>query len=465
MGTYDIAFIGGGPGGYVGAIRAAQLGLKVALFERDRVGGVCLNRGCIPSKALLKNADVVELVRKAGDWGIEVSDAAFDMGAAIDRSRQVVDRIVAGVEGLLRDNGIDVITGTASLKDSTTVECNGESHAATNIVLGTGASARMLPGVHADGQVVITSREALEMRRTPGRAVIIGAGPVGVEFAHFWASYGAQITLVEMLDTLMPQEDPDIGRALGRSFTNRGMRCLPKTRVESVEVKDGVARVAISGGKGSETIESDTVLVAIGFVPNTHDLNLEAAGVATERGFIAIDDQMRTSVPNIYAIGDVTGKLMLAHVASHQGMLAAETIAGNRVPAIDYLQMPRGSFCQPQIGSLGYTEAQAKAAGFDVKVGRFPLTALGRAIAIGDTEGFVKVVADKETGQMLGIHMIGHDINELLGEAALGALLEATTVDIGFAVHVHPSLGEALKEAALAADGEAIHISYRRASR
>jgi dihydrolipoamide dehydrogenase len=303
------------------------------------------------------------------------------------------------------------------------------------------------------------------MRRTPGRAVIIGAGPVGVEFAHFWASYGAQITLVEMLDTLMPQEDPDIGRALGRSFTNRGMRCLPKTRVESVEVKDGVARVAISGGKGSETIESDTVLVAIGFVPNTHDLNLEAAGVATERGFIAIDDQMRTSVPNIYAIGDVTGKLMLAHVASHQGMLAAETIAGNRVPAIDYLQMPRGSFCQPQIGSLGYTEAQAKAAGFDVKVGRFPLTALGRAIAIGDTEGFVKVVADKETGHMLGIHMIGHDINELLGEAALGALLEATTVDIGFAVHVHPSLGEALKEAALAADGEAIHISYRRASR
>lgn len=465
MGSYDIAIVGGGPGGYVAAIRAAQLGLKVGLFERDRVGGLCLNWGCIPSKALLKNADVVELVRHAEDWGIRVSDTSFDISAAINRSREVVDRMVGGVEGLLRDNGVEVIKGTASLKDRTTLASNGETHSAKNIILATGASARMLPGVAIDGQVVLTSREALELRRAPGRAVIIGAGPVGVEFAHFWASYGTQVTLVEMLDTLMPLEEPDIGRALRRSFVNRGMRCLPKTRVDGIEVKDGIARVGISGDEGQETLEADVVLVAIGFVPHTQGLDLEAAGVATERGFITIDDQMRTNVPNIYAIGDVTGKVMLAHVASHQGTLAAEIIAGKRVPAIDYVQMPRATFCQPQIGSVGYTEAQAKAAGFDVKTGRFPLTALGRAIAIGDTEGFIKVVAERDGGQVLGIHLIGHDINELLGEASLTMLLEATTIELGFAVHAHPTLGEALKEAALAADGEAIHIAHRKALR
>lgn len=465
MGSYDVAIIGGGPGGYVAAIRAAQLGRSVALFERERVGGLCLNWGCIPSKALLKNADVVNLVRNSSDWGISVSDVSFDIAGAIERSRKVVDRLVTGVEGLLKDNGVEVRIGEAALDGRNAVRSGGERHEAKNIILATGAVARALPGVQIDGEVVITSREALAMKRTPERAVIIGAGPVGTELAHFWASYGAQVTLVEMLDTLVPNEDADLGRALKRSFEGRGMRCLVKTRVDGVEVKDRVARVQVSGEAGAETIEADVVLVAIGFTPNSQGLNLESAGIGTQRGFISIDDQMRTNVPNVYAIGDVTGKLMLAHVASHQGTLAAEVIAGEQPPAIDYAQMPRGTFCQPQVGSIGYTEAQAKQAGFETKTGRFPLSALGRAIAIGETEGFVKVVADAPTGQVLGIHMIGHDINELLGEATLISLLEATTKEVGFAVHCHPSLGEALKEAALAADGEAIHIARRKGAR
>lgn len=465
MTSYDVAIIGGGPGGYVAALRAAQLGLKTAVFERERIGGLCLNWGCIPSKALLKNADVVSFVRNANDWGISVKDPTFDMGSAIDRSRRVVDRLVSGVEGLLKDAAVDVHIGNASFKGPKTIVSNGQEHTAKSVIVATGATARQLPGAATDGKTIITSREGLELRETPKRAVIIGAGPIGVEFAHFWASYGTNVTLIELLDTLVPLEDPDIGRALKRSFEGRGMTCLVKSKVDGVEAKDGGARVTVSGEGGQQTIEADVVLVAIGFIPHTQDLNLESTGVATQRGFISIDENMQTNVPGIYAVGDVTGKLMLAHVASHQGVLAAEHIAGQRIPATDYIQMPRGTFCQPQIGSIGYTEAAAKAAGYEVKTGRFPLTALGRAIAVGDTEGFVKVVADVHTGQVLGIHMIGHDINELLGEATLISLLEATTIEVGFAVHVHPSLGEALKEAALAADGEAIHIARRKGTR
>ena len=465
MASYDVAIIGGGPGGYVAAIRAAQLGLSVGLFERERVGGLCLNWGCIPSKALLKNAEVVSFVRNASDWGIGIKDATFDMGSAIDRSRVVVDRLVSGVEGLLRDGGVTTHIGEASFKGPHTIVSNGQEHAAKNVIIATGATARQLPGAAVDGKTVITSREALELREMPARAVIIGAGPIGAEFAHFWASYGTNVTIVELLDTLVPLEDPDVGRALRRSFEARGMTCLVKAKVDGVEVKKGVAKVSVSGADGTQVFDADVVLVAIGFVPHTQGLNLEAAGVATQRGFITIDDNMQTNVPGIYAVGDVTGKLMLANVASHQGTLAAEHIAGRRVPSTDYIQVPRATFCQPQIGSIGYTESAARTAGYEVKTGRFPLTALGRAIASGDTEGFVKVVADVRTGQVLGIHMIGHDINELLGEATIISLLEATTIEVGFAVHVHPSLGEALKEAALAADGEAIHIARRKGAR
>ncbi|MGE5594811.1 MAG: dihydrolipoyl dehydrogenase [Hyphomicrobiales bacterium] len=465
MASYDVGVIGGGPGGYVAAIRAAQLGLNVALFERDRVGGLCLNWGCIPSKALLRNADVVNLVRDAQKWGIGVNEPTFDLGSAVDRSRQVVDKVVGGVEGLLRDNGVTTIQGTAELAGPNAVVVNGERHELKNIIIATGAGTRMLPGVEIDGQVVVTSREALVVRTPPPRVVIIGAGPVGVEFAHTWASYGSKVTIVELLDTLVPLEEPEVGRTLRRSYEGRGITCMTGTKVESVEVQDGHATVKVSSGEQRETLEADLVLVAVGFVPHTEGLNLESSGVATERGFITINDQMQTNVPNVYAIGDVTGRLLLAHVAMQQGVLAAEHIAGKQVPVLDYIQMPRATFCQPQIGSIGYTEKQAKDAGFKVKTGRFPLTALGKAVAMGETEGFVKVVADEPTGQVLGIHMIGHDVNDLLGEATMIALLEATTIEVGFAVHAHPTIAEAIKEAALAVNGEAIHIARRRANR
>ena len=372
---------------------------------------------------------------------------------------------MSGVETLLRDGGVEVINGSASLKDAHTLVCDGKSYEANSIILATGASTRTLPSVPLDGKVILTSREALEVRTVPPRAVVIGAGPVGVEFAHIWASYGSQVTVVELLDTLVPLEEPESGRLLRRSFEARGIRCLTKTRVEGAERKGAVAAVKVSGETGEETLEAEMVLVAVGFVPHTQGLNLEAVGVATERGFITIDDQMQTNVPGIYAIGDVTGKLMLAHVAMEQGVIAAEHIAGQRVAALDYVQMPRATFCQPQIGSIGYTEQQAKAAGYSVKTGRFPFTALGKAIAVGETEGFVKVVADEPTGQVIGIHIVGHDANDLLGEATMIALLEATTIEVGFAVHAHPTLAEAMKEAALAVNGEAIHIARRKLAR
>jgi len=468
MASYDVAIIGGGPGGYVAAIRAAQLGLSVVLFERDRVGGLCLNWGCIPSKALLRNADVVNFVRDAEKWGVGVSNPTFDLGSAVDRSRKVVEQLVGGVETLLKSHGVTVTNGAARLGpqrgNGHTVECEGKSYDAEHVIIATGASTRSIPAAPIDGKVVVTSHEALLVREAPKRAVVIGAGPVGVEFAHLWASYGSQVTIVELLDTLVPLEEPDSGRLLKRSFEARGITCLVKTKVESVKVNRAKATVAVSGDGGERTLEAEAVLVAIGFVANTQGLGLETAGVATDHGFISIDNQMRTNVPGIYAIGDVTGKLMLAHVASEQGVVAAEHIAGKQVPVLDYVQMPRATFCQPQVGSIGYTEQAAKAAGFTVKTGRFPLTALGKAIAVGETEGFVKVVADVPTGQVLGIHMIGHDMNDLLGEATMVALLEATTIEVGFAVHAHPTLAEAIKEAALAANGEAIHIVQRKNS-
>ncbi|WBL36254.1 dihydrolipoyl dehydrogenase [Tepidiforma flava] len=465
MAQWDVAVIGGGPGGYVAAIRAAQLGLKTAVFEKERVGGLCLNWGCIPSKALLKNADVVNAVREGAQWGLTGAEAVrFDYGAAVDRSRRVVDQIVGGVEGLLRDNGVELIAAEARLTGTRTVAAGGAEHRAANIIIATGAGPRVLPGLEPDGETVITSREALARRDAPRRAVIIGAGPVGVEFAHLWASYGSEVTLIELMETLLPLEDPEIGRLLKRSFEARGIRCLVGTRVAGIERTSAGALVRTQAEGSASAIEAETVLVAVGFTPRTEGLGLEAAGVRTTRGFIEIDGRMATNVPGVYAVGDVTGKLMLAHVASQQGVLAAEAIAGLQRPEPDYVQMPRATFCQPQAGSIGYTEAGARQAGFEVKTGRFPLTALGKAVAAGHTEGFVKVVVDAATGQVLGIHMVGHDINDLLGEATMVAMLEATTAELGFAVHAHPTLPEALKEAALAADGEAIHIAKRRAA-
>jgi len=462
MNRYDVAIIGGGPGGYVAAIRAAQLGFSTVLFERERVGGLCLNWGCIPSKALLRNADVLALVREAGRWGIEVGEVRADYTAAVERSRRVVDQIVGGVEGLLRDNGVSLVPAPAKFLTPHALEANGDRFEAREVIIATGGRPRALPGVEVDGEIVITSREALARRSVPARALIVGAGPIGVEFAHLWATYGSEVVIVELLPRVLPSEDPDVSRALQRSFERRGIRCLTSAKVAEVRRNGSGATVAIETGEGREELAVETVLVAIGFEANTEGLGLEEIGVRLERGFVAVDDAMRTNVPGVSAIGDVTGKLMLAHVASQQGVLVAERLAGLPVPALDYVQIPRATFCQPQVGSVGYTEPAAREAGYEVRTGRFPFSALGKAIAVGETEGFVKIVADEATRQVLGIHIIGHDITDLLGEASLALLLEVTTEELGFAVRVHPTLPEAIKEAALAVDGAAIHIARRR---
>jgi dihydrolipoamide dehydrogenase len=460
MAEYDVAIIGGGPGGYVAAIRAAQLGLKTALVEKDRVGGVCLNWGCIPSKALLYNAELVRLFQRSQEFGIAHDNLRLDFGAAIDRSRQVVDRMVSGVEFLLQKNKVDVVRGAGSLKSKSevAVEPSGDLIQAKNVIIASGGFTRMLPGVEADGRVVITSREALELREVPESVAIVGGGPIGVEFAYIYASYGARVTIIEMLDHLLPQEDEDVSRQLERSFKQQGIDFMTHAAVKELRVVDGKARLAVSGGNGKQELLADKALIAVGFGGSSGGLGLEALGVATERGFVQVDDRMRTNVDGVYAIGDVTGKLMLAHVASDQGVVAVEGIAGLEPAKPDYIKMPRCTYCQPQVASCGLTEAQAREHGYQVKTGRFPFRANGKAMAGADTDGFVKVVAEADYGEVLGVHIIGPEATDLIAEAALALATESTLADVAATVHAHPTLSEAVREAALAAGGKAIHF-------
>jgi dihydrolipoamide dehydrogenase len=460
MAEYDVAIIGGGPGGYVAAIRAAQLGLKTALIEKDRVGGVCLNWGCIPSKALLYNAELVRLFHRSQEFGISHDNLRLDFGAAIDRSRQVVDRMVSGVEFLLQKNGIDVIKGTGALKSAreVAVEPEGRLIEANNVIIASGGFSRMLPGIEIDGQTVMTSREALELREVPKSIVIVGGGPIGVEFAYVYSSYGAQVTIVEMLEHLLPQEDEDVSRQLERSFKQQGIGFMTRTAVKELRLVDGKAELVVSNDARDQEVIADKALIAIGFGGKSDGLGLESAGVATERGFVQIDDQMKTNVDGVYAIGDVTGKLMLAHVASDQGVTAVESIAGLNPPKPNYEKMPRCTYCEPQVASCGLTEAQARERGYQVKTGRFPFRANGKATASAAVDGFVKVVAEADYREVLGVHIIGPEATDLIAEAALALSTESTVADISRTVHAHPTLTEAVKEAALAAEGKAIHF-------
>lgn len=460
MADYDLVVLGAGPGGYVAAIRAGQLGMKTAVVERDNVGGICLNWGCIPSKALLRNAEVVRLMRHAADFGISFDNPRYDFGAAIDRSRQVVKRLTGGVGFLLKKNGVEQVKGTGVLQDRNTISVkeSGQTLSARNVIIATGARGRALPNVPIDGKVVITSREALELRDAPSRVVIVGGGAIGVEFADVYHAYGAEVTIVELLPRLIPLEDEEMSQHLERAFKRQGIGFMTGARVNGVEVNGGEARVAISVGNAESTIECDRVLVAIGVRPNSEGIGLESVGVALDRGSIVIGDHMETNVPGVYAIGDVTGKLALAHVASAQGVTAVEAIAGMAPPKLDYVQMPRATYCRPQIASIGLTEAQAREQGRSVKVGKFPFSASGKALAMGEAEGLVKLVVDAEVGEVLGAHMIGAEVTELLGELALTKILEGTTTELGWAVHPHPTVSEMIKEAALAAEGQAIHI-------
>ena len=461
--AYDVVVIGAGPGGYVAAIRAAQLGLGVALVEREQVGGVCLNWGCIPTKALLRNAEVITLLGRGKEFGFTLTSFEADFGAAVDRSRKVAARLVKGVGALLRKNDVTLVEGRATLKAPGQIEValgegGTEVLEAGNVIVATGARAGSIPGTTPDGDRVLTYREAIVLRERPASAVIIGAGPIGMEFAHVWSSYGTQVTVVEMLPAVLPLEDEEVSTQVERAFQRRKVKVLTSTRVEGVETTDSSVRVRVSGEQGEEVLEAERALVAVGVRSNSEDLGLEQLGVELERGNIQVDERMQTSAPGIYAIGDVTGKLPLAHVASAQGIVAAESIAGAETVVLDYESLPRCTYCQPQVASFGLTESQAVQRGHEVAVGRFPFLANGKALGLGEHDGFVKIVADAESGQLLGGHLVGPDVTELLPELILARTWELTPREIARSVHAHPTLSEALVEAAHAVFGEAIHI-------
>lgn len=460
---YDVTIIGAGPGGYVAAIRAAQLGLKVALVEKERLGGVCLNWGCVPTKSLLRNAEVIALLGEGDEFGFKLSGFEADFGAAVDRSRKVSERLVKGVELLMRSNGIEVVAGTGSLKapgsvEVTLTEGGTRTLQTRNVILATGARARSVPGIVPDGESILTSREAIVLRERPASAIVVGAGPIGMEFAHVWQAYGAQVTVVEMLPRIVPLEDEEVSAVVERAFKRRKVKLLTSTRVEGIETTSEGVRVRVSSEKkGEQVLEAERVLIAIGVRPNSEALGLEAAGVRTERGNVVVDDQMRTNVAGVYAIGDLTGKLALAHVASAQGIVAAETIAGAETHLLDYEAMPRCTYCQPQVASFGLTEAQAAERGRKVKTGKFFFLANGKALGLGERDGFVKIVADEATGEILGAHLVGPEVTELLPELVLARTWELTPEEIARSVHAHPTLGEAIAEAAHGVFGKAIH--------
>lgn len=458
--SYDIVIIGAGPGGYVAAIRAAQLGLRTAVVEREEVGGICLNWGCIPTKALLRSAEVLALVRQAGDLGVYCDNVRADVAAAVDHSRSVVDRLTKGVRGLLKKNRVDIVSGTGSLKTRNQVEVSpsGQILEAKNIILSTGGRPRTLPGLEIDGERVLSSRHALLLREVPASLIIIGGGAIGVEFAYFYNAYGSRVTVVEMMPHLLPLEDEEISMELERVFTRQGITALTGRRFEGLEQNSSGIKVRVSSERGVDAIEADRVLVAVGVRGNTEDLGLEQIGVEVERGFIKVNGKMQTSVPNIYAIGDMTGKLLLAHVASAHGEIAAEHIAGHPTHELVYENIPRTTYCQPQVASVGLTEAQAREQGYKVKVGRFPFRASGKALALGEYDGMVKLVVNAEYNELLGAHLIGSDVTELLPEVVLAQTMEGTSREIARTIHAHPTLSEALREAALAVEGRAIHI-------
>ena len=465
MADFDVIVVGAGPGGYVCAIRAAQLGLKTAIVERRFLGGICLNVGCIPSKALLRNAEVAHLLRERGkEFGFQVEGLKLDYAAAVKRSRQVSNRLTRGVGFLMKKNSIEVFMGTARFSGAKELTVTGESGEpqilrGENIVIATGASASMIPGVKPDGERVLTYLEAILQERLPKSAVIIGAGPIGLEFATVWNAYGSEVTVVEMLPRIAPLEDEEVSNELAKAFKKRGVRLLTGTKVEAIESLKTKVKVKIAGESGEDTLEAEQALVAIGFKPNTQDLGLDVTGVKLdERGFVEIDERMATNVPGIWAIGDVTGKLMLAHVASAMGIICAENIGGVETITLDYEMMPRATYSQPQVASFGLTEAQARERGYEVKVGRFPFQANGKALGLGDYAGWVKLITDAKHGEILGAHLVGPEVTELLPELTLAQMMELTPTEIARNVHAHPTLSEVLMEAAHAAEGHAIHI-------
>ncbi|MEM7343330.1 MAG: dihydrolipoyl dehydrogenase [Chloroflexota bacterium] len=459
MGNYDTIVIGGGPGGYVAAIKAAQLGQKVAVVEKETMGGVCLNWGCIPTKSLIRNAEIAHLLTQGEIFGFTLDNLQLDYGVAHQRSRQVSSQLVKGIGFLMKKNHIDVLTGMGTLKSNTEVMVNDEVHTARNIIIATGARARSIPGVEINGQTTLTYRQALELTEVPKSMVVIGAGAIGMEFSYIFNNYGTEVTLVELLPNVLPLEDEDISKEMEKQFKRAGIKVHTGTRVEQVQDNGDSVTITINKDNETEAIQADKVLISIGVVPNSEGLGLDAAGVLTnERGFIEIDDQMRTNIPNIYAIGDVTGQLALAHVASAQGIIAAEALTGREPQPLIYPNMPRCTYTYPEVASVGLTEAQARAQGYDVTVGKFPFQTNGKALGLNETAGFVKIVAEGQYNQVLGVHMIGAHVTEMLAGPTGMIGLETTVEELAQTVHPHPTMSEVIMEAAHATLGQAIHM-------
>jgi dihydrolipoamide dehydrogenase len=463
--NFDLIVIGSGPGGYVAAIRAAQLGLKVAVVERESLGGICLNWGCIPTKALLKSAQVFEYIQHAKDYGITVGAPTADFNAMIERSRGVAGKMSKGVNFLLSKNKITVINGHGSLTADKKVSVKDDkgtstSYTAKNIIIATGARARALPNLPIDGTKIIEYRKAMSLPTQPKSIVVVGSGAIGMEFAYFYHSIGTKVTVVEYLDQVLPREDEDVSKEVAKVFKKSGINIITGTTVESVDTKGAGCKVRTTHNKTKkeEFIDCDVVLSAVGIAPNTENIGLETLGIKTDRGFILADEFYRTNVAGIYAIGDVIPTAALAHVASAEGIICVEKIAGHHPQPLDYNNIPSCTYCSPEVASVGYTEAQAKAKGYTLKVGKFPFSASGKASASGANAGFVKVIFDAKYGEFLGAHFVGANVTEMIAEVVVARKLETTGMDIVKSVHPHPTMSEAIMEAAAAAYDEVIHL-------
>ncbi|MDZ7361737.1 MAG: dihydrolipoyl dehydrogenase [candidate division KSB1 bacterium] len=463
MKEFDLIVIGGGPGGYVAAIRAAQLGMNVGVIEQDKLGGLCLNWGCIPSKALLRSAEVYHLLHRAKDFGLRAEQIGFEWSEIIQRSRKIADQINKGVHFLFKKNKIEHVDGRARLRKDKTLEVTKEGKAvgeyrAKHIVIATGGKHRSIPGVEIDRKKIITSTEAMILDPMPQSMVIIGGGPIGVEFAYFYNAFGCKVTILEMMPQILPLEDEEVVKSLTANFKKNGITIETDAKVEAVKTTASGVTVTVATKAGKKEISGEVALMAIGFAGNTENMGLEDAGVAVDRSFIKYDQFYRTNVPGIYAVGDVIGPPLLAHVASAEGICCVEAIADKHPTPVRYDAIPGCTYCQPQVASVGLTEAKAKEKGYDVAVGRFPFKPLGKSIAVGETDGFVKLIFDKKYGELLGAHILGNEATDLIAELVLAKTAEATAHDIIKTVHAHPTLTEAVMEAAANAFGEAIHI-------
>lgn len=461
--SYDLIVIGSGPGGYVAAIRASQLGLKTAIVEREALGGVCLNWGCIPTKALLRSAEIYETLHRLDEFGLKADNIGFDATAVVARSRKVAAQLSNGVKFLMKKNKIDVIEGTGRLAGSDRIAVESKDGkksvlAAKNIILATGARARTVPGLEPDGERIWTYREAMVPKSIPKSLIVVGSGAIGIEFASFYRAFGAEVTVIEMLERILPVEDEEISKEAARAFKKRGIKLLMGATVEKIEKKkSGVVATVKTGGK-SDTIEAEIVISAVGIVGNVENLGLEEAGIRVEKTHVVVNEWLETGAKGVYAIGDLVGPPWLAHKASHEGVLAAERIAGVKdLHPIDTTKIPGCTYSTPQIASVGLTEAKAKEQGYDIKTGRFPFRANGKAIALGEIEGFVKTVFDAKTGELLGAHMIGAEVTELIQGFGLARAMEATEADLIHAVFPHPTLSEMMGEAVLDAEGRVLH--------